>query len=310
MARLASSVFPPTVFPPTPSVSAVSGSGLGAIADALEASRTGALAAAPLAPVALAAEIAAAAAEIAAKRRRPDEPVTTADDAAGGAKRLRYDDPTAIGAGANATMAAAAASGMEDVRGVAAKDVGWRTLLPAAIAPFTPFTPAGLVCDPMAMPATGPFGMGSGSPRGLYPPAHSAAYASALMSRTGCLSEPPQAFSSADHLPQPPPACTTRDASTGRGASAGTGAGAGSNGAAMSTAPPVSTYSASGGTVIYNVLDTSLYGNWLPAGARGRQPPSSAPVGRPKSTSPSPSASPSAAAAERAAPRSSALTAP
>jgi hypothetical protein len=238
------------------------------MADALEASRAGALAAAPLAPVAMAAEFAAAAAEIAAKRRRPDEPVTTADDAAGGAKRLRHDEHTATGAGADATMAAAAASGTEDVRGVAAKDVGWRTLLPAAIAPFTPstpFTPAGLVCDPMAMPGMGPFGMGSGGPTGLYPPAHSAAYASALMSRTGHLPEPPQAFSSADHLPQPPPACATRDASTGRCASASTGAGGGSNGAAMSTAPPVSTYSASGGTVIYNVLDTSLYGNWQPA---------------------------------------------
>ena len=283
------------------------------MADAHEASRAGALAAAPLAPVAMAAEFAAAAAEIAAKRRRPDEPVTTADDAAGGAKRLRHDEHTATGAGADATMAAAAASGTEDVRGVAAKDVGWRTLLPAAIAPFTPstpFTPAGLVCDPMAMPGMGPFGMGSGGPTGLYPPAHSAAYASALMSRTGHLPEPPQAFSSADHLPQPPPACATRDASTGRCASASTGAGGGSNGAAMSTAPPVSTYSASGGTVIYNILDTSLYGNWQPAGGRGRQPIPSAPLGRPKSTSPSPSASPSAAAAERAAPRSSALTAP
>ena len=345
MARLASTVFPPTVFPPTgfpptvfpptgfpptgfPPTPSASGSGLGAMADAHEASRAGALAAAPLAPVAMAAGFAAAAAEIAAKRRRPDEPVTTADDAAGGAKRLRHDEHTATGAGADATMgvngvdgvkgadatmAAAAASGTEDVRGVAAKDVGWRTLLPAAIAPFTPstpFTPAGLICDPMAMPGMGPFGMGSGGPTGLYPPAHSAAYASALMSRTGHLPEPPQAFSSADHLPQPPPACATRDASTGRCASASTGAGGGSNGAAMSTAPPVSTYSASGGTVIYNVLDTSLYGNWQPAGGRGRQPIPSAPLGRPKSTSPSPSASPSAAAAERAAPRSSALTAP
>ncbi len=212
----------------------------------------------------------------------------TPEDAAGSpaAKRPRLDDSAATsttaavaasaGTAAHVT-AAAVAPGSGGLASVVANDERWKALLPSL-----PFMPVDPVTAPLATPVVGPFGIGIGSPAGIYPPAHCNAYANALISLTG-------------HLPQPPPlACTPRVASGGAlpdgvASERGRSAGCCSVGTAMSSAPPplpVSTYSApaaaatasgASGAVTYNVLDTRLCGNWPSVcNKNGRQPPPSA----------------------------------